>query len=263
MLAYLALLPHATSLHALITGSHNQIPASVTTAFDRIASDIHQRGIKTILVLASHPRYTRQGFSAYVDTQYNLHFKDFGNLTHQEPMDISWDLFQRVRESGSTKGIVLHPISDPEPDFAHALPLWLISRQWPVEFKTRVLCVNDYVAATPQERIDFGSLLGHVCEELDEPIAVIVSHECVFAESLDSAALNRVKEANMQFRYQAGSIWTTPQTEPTHIAQPCSQGVFQITKALLGSKQWAYEELCFEHVANTSILISRLLPPPT
>jgi len=261
MISYVAILPHATALHALVSGVPNAIPGSVTKALDRVASDIHQRGIKTILVIAGHPRYTRQGFSAYIDKTYSLHFKDFGDLTHQEPIDVSWNLFHRLREAGALKQMPVHPLSDLEPDFAHALPLWLISRQWPAEFRVQALCVNDYAAATPAERVDFGMMLATALKGMEEPIAVLVSQECLFSETSEPSDITRVKEANMQFRYQASSLWSLPESSQLTLSQPCAQGAMTIAKAMIGGDVWAYEELCFEHIANTSLLVARLLPP--
>ncbi len=259
MISYIALLPHATALHALVSGVPNAIPGSVTKALDRVASDIHQRGIKTLLIIAGHPRYTRQGFSVYIDKAYSLHFKDFGDLTHQEPIDVSWNLFHRIREAGVDQNVPLHPISDSEPDFSHALPLWLISRQWPAEFKTQVLCVNDFASATPIERVAFGATLATALSGIDEPVAVLVSQECLFG---DMADIDRVKEANLQLRYQASSLWSQAEATQITLPQPCAQGAFTIAKSLIGSQPWAYEELCFEHVGNTSILVARVLPTP-
>lgn len=261
MISYIALLPHTTALHALVSGAPNAIPESVSKALDQVASDIHQRGIKTLLIIAGHPRYTRQGFSAYIDKTYSLHFKDFGDLTHQEPVDVSWNLFHRMREAGALKQIPVHPIADSEPDFAHALPLWLISRQWPAEFRVQALCVNDYTAATPVERVDFGNVLASAINSLEQPVAVLVSQECLFSETTEPAEINRVKEANMQLRYQASSLWSLAEASQISLPQPCAQGALTIAKALIGDETWAYEELCFEHIANTSILIARLLPP--
>ncbi len=261
MLVYGAILPHSASLHGLVTSNHG-FPESIGKSFATVAADLHGRGVRTIVSIGTHPHYRRQGFSAYVAQQYHLGFKDLGDLAHEDSLDVAWDIYHALRERGLGDVPTLHPLEESALDSAHTLPLWLVKQHLPNDYKLRVLCINDAPAASRDEQLAFGQALADALKQQQQPCALIVSQECLQAESTEAAAIEAIKAANLALRYQASGVWSKadPRLE-TH--SPCFAGPVLIAHASFSQPQpWAYEELCFEHTNITSILAARLLPPP-
>lgn len=262
MLVYGAILPHAVSLHSLISGQFQGLPPTIQQAFDQIASDMHGRGVRTIVSIGTHPHYRRAGFSAYVSPQYRLSFKDLGDLIHEDQIAIAWDAFHALREASLATAPVLHPIDDADLDLSHALPLWLIHNRLPAEEKRTFLCINDSNTATPQERAAMAEEIAKMLNSLSTPAALIVSQELFIADAPQQGALDAMKASNVAARYQASGYWTKEQASMQTIV-PCLSGPLALAHASFRMpKPWAYEECCFEHVGQTSLLAARLLPPP-
>lgn len=261
MLVYGALLPHSATLHSLVAGQPHGLPPSIDKAFADIAADLHGRGVKTIVSIGTHPHYRRGGFSAYVAPEYQLSFKDLGDLVHEESLLVDWDLFHALREASVGGDPILHPIDDAHLDLAHALPLWLIHRHFPVEEKRRYLCINDSPTALPQERAAMAETLAAVLSASAHPIALVVSQEMLIADTPQPAILEVMKAANTAARYQCSGLWSKNDAAMDTIIA-CLSGPLALAHAAFRQpRPWMYEERCFEHSGLTSLLAARLLPP--
>lgn len=259
MIAYGCILPHSPSLYNALVGKKQPAPPSIEAHIDRIAENMVKAGVTRIVCISGHPRYQRLGFSAYSAETLHLGFSEFGDLVNEITLPMDWQTFTALREADSHQWpIGFHPINDTEIDYGHALPLWMLADRREELKQKPILLINDFLAATPDERLGFGSSLAKTMCDSPEVYGLIVSMEAAVVEP--DISLETIKERNAQARHTISAMYgTSTPTQPATMAS-CSAGSLLISQPGIRQAKLVYHELAFEHTAQTSILIAECKP---
>jgi len=170
-----AILPHSP---LLLQNSHQQ--SELLKAFEVIRNNISDLGIQQIISVSSHPKFSRNGFSAYVHPALRMEFADFGDLATQEHLPMSWKLYQQLREMQSSTPI--EPIDDEKLDYGHAIPLYQLFRDIPESKRPALLALNDFPEASALQQQQLGKVL-HTLAESNPRTAIICTGDLAIAST--------------------------------------------------------------------------------
>lgn len=228
-------------------------------ALQAIAKDLVEHKVDALVSISSHPRFQRDGFSAYVSDRYEAHFRDLGDLTNEASFPVNLALFDLLRERRLLGAPILHPIDDGSLDFGHAIPLWLLSQEQCGAEDMPVLCINDMPSASQSERLSMGQALERVLEADQRRYAVIISAECAFIREDENVAYDAVKEQNIAMRHAFSSLCLRPDLNTPLPMPACANGAATIAQPCFNSGSWKCEELAFEHASPTSFFLAKIV----
>lgn len=255
MLSYACLVPHSPLLLSNTQTLARATHAETTACLASIASEMEAMGIKTIVSIAAHARYERDGFSLSIARSLSIDFSPFGDLSSTMEMKPHWPLFHRVREAAIAAVLPTHPLDEERLDYGHGLPLWLVQQTWPKLSSCRLLAINDHDSLTNQQRLEFGALLAQAISQETEPVAVICSGD-LHTTRPDALPWDTVKERNNKMREHIHNLFDVdlpPQINNEDVT--CVSGPAVILRGMRRNKQeLLLEERCFEQTEPTSFL---------
>jgi aromatic ring-opening dioxygenase catalytic subunit (LigB family) len=255
MLTYACLVPHSPLLLPNVNSIARSTHTETSKCLAAIATELEALGIKTIVTIAAHARYEREGFSLSIARDLSIDFSPFGDLSSQLEMKPHWPLYHRVREISIAASLPVHPLDDERLDYGHGIPLWLLQQTWMKLNDCRLLAINDHDSLTSRQRLDFGSMLAQAIALTPEPVAVICSGD-LHTTRPDALPWDTVKERNTKMREQIHNLFDIdlpPQTEGHEIT--CINGPAMILRGMRRNKgELLMEERCFEQAEPTSFL---------
>ncbi len=254
MLSYACLLPHSPLLLTSANSATNPFPQT-RAALAAMAAEMGKQGIKTIVSIAAHARYERDGFSLSIAPSLSIDFSPFGDLASRLELKPHWPMYHRLRERAINADVPIHPLDEEHLDYGHGIPLWLLQLSWPRLDGCRILAINDHDSASHEQRLKLGSLLTEVIAERTEPVAVICSGD-LHTTRPDALPWDTVKSSNEQLRAKINALFTNAGAAPKIDDITCLTGPSAILHGMLLREKLALTEKSFEHAAPTSFLCS-------
>ncbi|MBI4121920.1 MAG: hypothetical protein HY461_01170 [Parcubacteria group bacterium] len=255
MPSFACVLPHSPLLltqgKGVMRVSHPQTQA----AFAAMARDIEQQEIKTIISIAAHARYERDGFSLSIQRELAIDFSPFGDLASKLELKPHWPLYHRLREKSLASPLVLHPLDDDRLDYGHGIPLWLLYQNWPGLEHCRVLAVNDHDQMSNEQRLQLGKLLAESIAIETDPVAIICSGD-LHTTHPGELPWETVKEKNEALRRSITQLFAAGGDEAKDLpTTTCISGPAMILRGLQKeNRHLPLVEQSFEHANPTSFL---------
>lgn len=225
--------------------------------FGALAKHLKKTGIHHVVSVSAHPSFARQGFSAYVENEFELQFPEFGDLITHESLKPAWSVYHFLRE----RGLAFDPINAKRLDYGHGVPLLALQKHLQ-KYEIEVLCINDDLRASEQQQFAFGQELGALLHEHAAPIFVLCSGDlCLPAQKKQESACRAFNQDYLVYLNEALTSDGKTKLIPPELVAPCLHGPLQILRGILEQMpKRTYQELCAMEcgpVALYSALIQR------
>ncbi len=206
MLNFAAITPHPPIAIPQIGGDELQKINKTIQALQKLETLVYNSKIETLLVISPHAQTMENIFTLNTAPQFNINFKNFGDLETKLSFNGDIGLAHRIKEYFEEKNLV-KLVSNPELDHGTAIPLYYLLNNLP---QVKILSLA-YSGLSLEKHYQFGQELTELFHSLDQKIGIIASGDLSHSlnknspagyspagEKLDKTIINSIKNKQPQ-----------------------------------------------------------------
>lgn len=165
------LLPHSPLLIPEIGKANHDLLQKTSASYQRVAEDLKQAKIETIIIISPHGKKLSDGFNINVSPEMKIDLKEFGFMPPHASVSGDMIVADKIK-SGLQKDWNVHIISEDYMDHGAAIPAYILKQILP-EFKLIVITPAEELSLDKQ--MEFGEKLGQIIKSEEKRIALIAS----------------------------------------------------------------------------------------
>lgn len=170
MLVFASICPHPPILIPTIGQESLARLKKTQEAMNELACDFYSVQPETVLIISPHGRLLENAFTINTSPEFNVSFKDFGDLETELKFKGDLGLCYQIRQVLETK-TQLQMISEAELDHGVGVPLYYLAK----EIKNVKVVPLGYSAAPLKIHFELGRKLAEIIHRIPKRIALVAS----------------------------------------------------------------------------------------